>query len=142
MNFDFDKMTVPDLESLIDRAREEIANRKVSARDRLKQEIEDKLKAEQKRLIAGAVKSQGKLSAEEKARRDRLSGQLTELKTQRERVHDAIMAHHVMRHAKCICLRRFRHHRTECLFNPTCHRPCFVSNPNWNTLSIALTGSH
>ncbi|NDD27409.1 MAG: hypothetical protein EB084_03985 [Proteobacteria bacterium] len=54
--------------------------------------IEDKLKAEQKRLIAGAVKSQGKLSAEEKARRDRLSGQLTELKTQRERVHDAIMA--------------------------------------------------
>lgn len=44
MNFDFDKMTVPDLESLIDRAREEIANRKVSARDRLKQEIEDKLK--------------------------------------------------------------------------------------------------
>lgn len=44
MNIDFDKMNVPDLEALIERAREEISLRKVSARDRLKQEIEDKLK--------------------------------------------------------------------------------------------------
>ena len=44
MNIDFDKMNVPDLESLIERAREEIDQRKVSARDRLKQEIEDRLK--------------------------------------------------------------------------------------------------
>ena len=44
MSLDFEKMTVPDLEALIDRAREEIADRKVSARNRLKQEIEDKLR--------------------------------------------------------------------------------------------------
>jgi DNA-binding protein H-NS len=44
MSIDFDKMNVPDLESLIERAREEVSRRKVSARDRLKQEIEDKLK--------------------------------------------------------------------------------------------------
>ena len=44
MNIDFDKMNVPDLEALIEKAREEISLRKVSARDRLKQEIEDRLK--------------------------------------------------------------------------------------------------
>lgn len=44
MSIDLDKLNVPELEALIDRAREEITQRKFSARDRLKQEIEDKLK--------------------------------------------------------------------------------------------------
>jgi DNA-binding protein H-NS len=44
MSFEFDKLTVPELTALIDRAREEIAHRKVTARERLKQEIEEKLK--------------------------------------------------------------------------------------------------
>lgn len=44
MNFDLDKMTVPELVALLERAGEEIERRKISARDRLKQEIEDKLK--------------------------------------------------------------------------------------------------
>jgi len=44
MNFDLDKLTVPELSALIERAQEEIKHRKVSAKDKLKQEIEEKLK--------------------------------------------------------------------------------------------------
>jgi DNA-binding protein H-NS len=44
MDFDFEKMTVPELTALIERVQEEIKHRKVSAKDKLKQEIEDKLK--------------------------------------------------------------------------------------------------
>ena len=44
MDFDLEKMTVPELTALIERAHEEIKHRKVSAKDKLKQEIEEKLK--------------------------------------------------------------------------------------------------
>ena len=44
MDFDIDKMTVPELTALIERAHEEIKHRKVAAKDKLKQEIEEKLK--------------------------------------------------------------------------------------------------
>jgi DNA-binding protein H-NS len=44
MNFDLDKLTVPELSALIERAQDEIKHRKVSAKDKLKQEIEEKLK--------------------------------------------------------------------------------------------------
>lgn len=44
MDFDLDKMTVLDLTALIERAQVEIKRRKVSAKDKLKQEIEEKLK--------------------------------------------------------------------------------------------------
>lgn len=44
MEFDFKSMTVPDLQSLIVRAQEVIKNRKMSSRDDLRREIEDKLK--------------------------------------------------------------------------------------------------
>ncbi len=44
MDFDFDKLTVPELTALIERAQEEIKHRKISAKDKLKQEIEEKLK--------------------------------------------------------------------------------------------------
>ncbi len=44
MNFELDKMTVPEILALVDRAKQEIEHRKVTAKDRLKQEIEDKLK--------------------------------------------------------------------------------------------------
>ena len=44
MDFDFDKLTVPELTTLIERAQEEIKHRKISAKEKLKQEIEDKLK--------------------------------------------------------------------------------------------------
>ena len=44
MDFDFDKLTVSELKALIERAQEEIKHRKVSAKDKLKQEIEEKLK--------------------------------------------------------------------------------------------------
>ena len=44
MDFDLDRMTVLDLTVLIERAQVEIKHRKVSAKDKLKQEIEEKLK--------------------------------------------------------------------------------------------------
>ena len=44
MDFDLDKLTVPELTALIERAQEEIKHRKISAKDKLKQEIEEKLK--------------------------------------------------------------------------------------------------
>jgi DNA-binding protein H-NS len=45
MDFVFDKLTVPELTALIERAQEEIKHRKVSAKEKLKQEIEEKLKS-------------------------------------------------------------------------------------------------
>lgn len=44
MNFDLDKLTVPEIEALIERAQQEIKHRQVTAKDKLKQEIENKLK--------------------------------------------------------------------------------------------------
>lgn len=44
MMFELETLTAPELTALIDRAREEIMRRKVSAKDKLKQEIEEKLK--------------------------------------------------------------------------------------------------
>ena len=44
MDFDLDKLTVLELTALIERAQEEIKHRKISAKDKLKQEIEEKLK--------------------------------------------------------------------------------------------------
>ena len=44
MVFDLEKLTVPELTALIERAQEEVKVRKVSAKDKLKQEIEEKLK--------------------------------------------------------------------------------------------------
>jgi DNA-binding protein H-NS len=44
MDFEFEKMTVPELTALIERVHVEIKHRKVSAKDKLKQEIEEKLK--------------------------------------------------------------------------------------------------
>lgn len=45
MDFDFDKLTVPELTALIERTQEEIKHRKVSAKERLKREIEEQLKS-------------------------------------------------------------------------------------------------
>ena len=44
MDFNLDKLTVPEIAALIERAKDEIKQRKVSAKDKLKQEIEEKLK--------------------------------------------------------------------------------------------------
>lgn len=44
MDFDLEKLSVPELSALIERAQEEIKHRKISAKDKLKQEIEEKLK--------------------------------------------------------------------------------------------------
>jgi DNA-binding protein H-NS len=43
MDFDLEKLTVPELTALIERANQEVQHRKVKAKDRLKQEIENKL---------------------------------------------------------------------------------------------------
>lgn len=69
------------------------ASAQAQARLRAEQkDIEKKLKAEQQRIIADAVKAQGRISKDEKARRERLMGQLDELKVQRDRVYDGIVA--------------------------------------------------
>ena len=44
MDFNLDKLTVPEIAAHIERAKDEIKQRKVSAKDKLKQEIEEKLK--------------------------------------------------------------------------------------------------
>lgn len=44
MKFDWEKLTVPDIEALIETAQQEIQHRKVTAKNKLKQEIENKLK--------------------------------------------------------------------------------------------------
>ena len=44
MDIDLQKLTVPELTALIERVQEEIKHRKISAKDKLKQEIEEKLK--------------------------------------------------------------------------------------------------
>ena len=44
MTFEFEKMDVPAIHDLIDRAIQEIQQRKVTAKDRMKQEIENKLR--------------------------------------------------------------------------------------------------
>jgi len=44
MEFELDRMSVPDLQNLIARAQEEIKLRKMSSRDYLRREIEEKLK--------------------------------------------------------------------------------------------------
>lgn len=54
--------------------------------------IEKKLKGEQQKIIADVVKSQTKVSQEEKARRERLNGQLDELKKSRDRVYNGIVS--------------------------------------------------
>lgn len=55
-------------------------------------QIEKQLKDEQQRIIKEVVKRQGKISKEEQARRDHLKSQLDELKAQRDRVYDGIVA--------------------------------------------------
>ncbi|MGI9230239.1 MAG: hypothetical protein ACR2HL_00710 [Methylocystis sp.] len=44
MDFDLEKLTVAELTALIERAQVEIKHRKITAKDKLKQEIEEKLK--------------------------------------------------------------------------------------------------
>ena len=44
MSLDLETLTVPELTALMERAKQEIQHRKVTAKDTLKQEIEDKLK--------------------------------------------------------------------------------------------------
>jgi len=56
------------------------------------QQIVTKLKALQKRIYDDVVKAGGKISLEEQKRRDHLKVQLDELKSQRERVYDSIVA--------------------------------------------------
>jgi chromosome segregation ATPase len=55
-------------------------------------DIEKKLKEEQQRILTEAIKAGGKISKEEQARRDHLKAQLDELKAQRDRVYDGIVA--------------------------------------------------